>query len=184
MTGVYWTRPRTEPPGGTFKCEILHGFTVTPAKEIESIIREASETFQGTSYNLLTRNCNHFTAYLCERLTGMPGPSWLNRAASIGLALPCVVPRQWVTPPDADTADAALVNDDDSDDAHESSHMLGHVEASRERHSFDDGRNLSIEALADESTQSSLYTTSTHRSIKDTSGRDVHPAEIAPLPKP
>lgn len=43
----------------------------------------------GTSYNLLTKNCNHFTSYLCEKLTGRSAPSWLNRAASIGVALPC-----------------------------------------------------------------------------------------------
>ena len=50
----------------------------------------------GTSYNLLTKNCNHFTSYLCQKLTGRPAPSWLNRAASIGVALPCVVPREWI----------------------------------------------------------------------------------------
>lgn len=49
----------------------------------------------GTSYNLLTKNCNHFTSYLCEKLTSRSAPSWLNRAASIGVALPCVVPREW-----------------------------------------------------------------------------------------
>lgn len=63
-----------------------------PQAEIEVIIKEASEAFQGTAYNLLSKNCNHFTQYLCEKLTGTPGPAWLNRAASIGVALPCVVP--------------------------------------------------------------------------------------------
>uniref|UniRef100_A0A8H7TIP6 PPPDE domain-containing protein n=1 Tax=Bionectria ochroleuca TaxID=29856 RepID=A0A8H7TIP6_BIOOC len=66
LTGVYWTRPKTEPPGGTFRCEILHGFTLASDEEIENVIREASEEFQGTAYNLLTRNCNHFTSYLPE----------------------------------------------------------------------------------------------------------------------
>jgi len=105
ITGVYYTRPRLVPPGGTFKCEILHGFTVQPHAEIDAVIKEASDLFQGTSYNLLTKNCNHFTAYLCEKLTGRPGPAWLNRAASIGVALPCVVPREWIAPPDFETAD-------------------------------------------------------------------------------
>jgi hypothetical protein len=122
LTGVYWTRPRTDPPGGTFRCEILHGFTLASDAEIETTIKEVSEEFQGTAYNLLTRNCNHFTAYLCERLTGRAGPSWLNRAASIGVAMPCIVPRAWVEPPDFETADGELLDEDDMAD--EQSRML------------------------------------------------------------
>ncbi|CAK7268249.1 hypothetical protein SEPCBS119000_002964 [Sporothrix epigloea] len=108
-TGVYWTTPRTEPPGGTFRCEILQGFALATSEEIDSIIRSASEEFHGPSYNLLTKNCNHFTAYLCRKLTGLPGPAWLNRAASIGMALPCIVPRDWVEPPEYDSAEGELL---------------------------------------------------------------------------
>lgn len=122
VTGVYWTKPKTEPPGGTFKCEILHGFTLASDEEIDATLRAASEEFLGTSYNLLTKNCNHFTSYLCKKLTGQPGPGWLNRAASIGVALPCVVPRDWIEPPEYDTADGALLDEDDSN---ERSRMLG-----------------------------------------------------------
>lgn len=125
VTGVYWTKPKTEPPGGTFRCEILHGFTLATQVEIDTTIREVSDEFQGTAYNLLTRNCNHFTSYLCQKLTGLPGPSWLNRAASIGVALPCVVPRDWIDPPDYDTAAGDLLDEDDEDDADERSRMLG-----------------------------------------------------------
>jgi hypothetical protein len=115
VTGVYWTKPKTLPPGGTFKHEILQGFTLSPQNEIDAIIHEVSQEFQGTSYNLLTKNCNHFTAYLCQRLTGRPGPGWLNRAASIGVALPCIVPRDWIEPPEYDTADGELL-DENSDE--------------------------------------------------------------------
>ncbi|KAM5381752.1 hypothetical protein ACJZ2D_002972 [Fusarium nematophilum] len=123
VTGVYWTKPRTEPPGGTFRCEILHGFTLATEQEIDATLRSASDEFLGTAYNLLTKNCNHFTSYLCKKLTGQPGPSWLNRAASIGVALPCVVPRDWIEPPEYDTNDGALL--DDYDNSNEHSRMLG-----------------------------------------------------------
>ncbi|KAF6809716.1 UPF0326 protein hag1 [Colletotrichum sojae] len=123
VTGVYWTKPKTEPPGGTFKSEILHGFTFATQAEIDMILEEASREFLGTSYNLLTKNCNHFTSYLCKKLTSRPGPGWLNRAASIGVALPCVVPRDWIDPPEYDTADGALLEEED-DHAHEGSRML------------------------------------------------------------
>lgn len=120
VTGVYWTKPKTEPPGGTFKCELLHGFTLASDEEIESTIRAVSDEFKGTGYNLLTRNCNHFTSYLVQKLTGTPGPRWLNRAASIGVTFPCVVPRDWIEPPDYDTADGSLLGDE----ADESARML------------------------------------------------------------
>lgn len=116
MSGVYWTQARLEPPGGTFRCELLHGFTIRPENEIEDIIKETSQVFQGTSYNLLTKNCNHFTSYLCEKLTSRPAPAWLNRAASIGVALPCVVPRDWIEPPDHDTADGELLEEGEEDE--------------------------------------------------------------------
>ena len=67
-------------------------------------------------YSLLSQNCNHFTSYLVHKLTARPAPSWLNRAASIGLALPCVVPREWVSPPEFESQDGELVNEDDDDE--------------------------------------------------------------------
>lgn len=124
VSGVYWTKPGQVPPGALFRCEIIHGFTFATEPEIEATIRDASAAFLGPSYNILTLNCNHFTMHLVERLTGMTGPAWLNRAAKIGVALPCVVPREWVQPPAADMADGELVEDEYEDDGDESSHML------------------------------------------------------------
>jgi hypothetical protein len=184
MTGVYWTKPRIEPPGGTFKCEILHGFTLRPHDEIESILKEASESFQGTSYNLLNKNCNHFTQYLCEKLTGRSGPGWLNRAASIGVALPCVVPKEWIAPPDFETADGELVDEDDRSDSNERSRMLSDMDSSRERHSLDD--RVRDEVASDEEWDSEEErrqggSGKGKAPIRDTSGRVVPPAERAPV---
>lgn len=130
VTGVYWTKPKTVPPGGTFKSEILHGFTLAPQNEIDEIIHEVSNEFQGTAYNILSKNCNHFTAYLCQRLTGRSGPGWLNRAASIGVALPCIVPRDWIEPPEYDTQGGDLLDEDDNLD--ERSRMLRMSSEARE----------------------------------------------------
>lgn len=186
MTGVFWTRPKLEPPGGTFKCEILQGFTVYSQPEIDKIIRDASDVFQGTSYNLLSRNCNHFTAYLCEKLTGRPGPGWLNRAASIGVALPCVVPKEWIAPPDFETADGELVlDDDDHVSTHERSRMLGDTDSSQQRHSFDDGRqNFPVDDewdSAEDRRRGSNGKGKGKAPVRDSSGRVVPPAERAPL---
>lgn len=178
MSGVYWTKPLTEPPGGTFRCELLQGFTFRPVHEIEAIIKEVSAEFLGPSYNLLTQNCNHFTSHLCEKLIGKPAPGWLNRAASIGVALPCVVPREWIAPPDHDTADGELLEEDEEDERtsmlrqeyHRGSSFRGSLVASddegwesdRDRRNGGSGKGKSA--------------------VKDTGGRDLPASERAPLP--
>lgn len=40
MTGVYWTKPGQEPPGGTFRQQILQGFSFRPEEELNAIIHE------------------------------------------------------------------------------------------------------------------------------------------------
>lgn len=159
-----------EPPGGTFRCEIVQGLIFSPQAEIDAVIKEASEIFQGTSYNLLTKNCNHFTAYMCERLTGQPGPAWLNRAASIGVALPCIIPKEWVSPPDYETADGELIDDNDEQALLTST-----------RHSMDDGRpdltDYETEWSCDENNRTRK---GKGKDVRDTSGRVVPLSERAP----
>ncbi|KAI1100706.1 DUF862-domain-containing protein [Jackrogersella minutella] len=176
MTGVYWTRPKTEPPGGTFRTEVLQGFTFATQAEIDSIIRHASDEFQGTAYNLLTKNCNHFTSYLCQKLTGRPGPGWLNRAASIGVALPCVVPRDWIEPPDFETASGELLDDEGLDD-NEGTRMLR----------TDSARRLALESDDDEESVWNSEEPRRHNRngkgkgpARDSSGRTLPPSERAP----
>ncbi|MCJ1329272.1 hypothetical protein MMC10_005951 [Thelotrema lepadinum] len=109
-TGVFWTRPRLEPPGGTFRCSILQGFTYLSPGEIEQLVKDVSARFPGKEYNLITNNCNHFTSYLCRILTHREAPTFINRASKLGKAIPCLVPPQWVETPTADD----LVQDEDS----------------------------------------------------------------------
>lgn len=206
MSGVYWTRPKTEPPGGTWRIELLQGFTFRQPKEIDEIIKEASQKFQGTSYNLLTNNCNHFTNYLCQQLTSKPAPGWLNRAASIGIALPCVVPREWLAPPDHDTADGELLDEDDEDSYDERASFLRSEQRRRTRVLSDEdlsrvdeeesdkwGEDMdriasnsrtSAETYRDESRRSSAQGAGLRlAAVKDTSGRNLPVPERAPMPK-
>lgn len=49
----------------------------------------------------------------------------MNRAASIGLALPCVVPREWISPPDVETAEGELLEgEEEGDESHEGAGMM------------------------------------------------------------
>ncbi|KAH8837627.1 hypothetical protein MCOR27_001635 [Pyricularia oryzae] len=182
VTGVYWTKPGIEPPGGIFKCEILHGFTFSPQHEIDAIIRAASEHFLGTAYNLLTKNCNHFTQYLCQKLTDRPGPGWLNRAASIGVALPCIVPRDWVEPPDCDLADGELLADEDHDEDNstERSRMLRNSADRPRLITLEEGSEGGGRSSDEDQPRASMSKGQRRNSIRDTSGRQLPAAERAP----
>ncbi|OQO12074.1 hypothetical protein B0A48_02713 [Cryoendolithus antarcticus] len=111
-TGVWSSPPGTVPPGGTFRCSVLQGHTTKSKPEIEAVIRDVSAKFSGTKYNLLTQNCNHFTSALSTALLNKPTPSWVNRAAGIGVALPCMVPREWVQPPGVEDVEGELVDNE------------------------------------------------------------------------
>ncbi|KAI8368368.1 PPPDE putative peptidase domain-containing protein [Choanephora cucurbitarum] len=80
------------------------GYTNLSQKEIDQVLQDISKEYVGTSYKLLTRNCNHFSEDLCKRLTGRTAPGWINRAAKLGTMFPCVIPTEWIEPPDADTS--------------------------------------------------------------------------------
>lgn len=178
LTGVYWTKPKTEPPGGTFRGEILHGFTLATEEEIAATLQAASEEFLGPSYNLLTKNCNHFTSYLCEKLTGSASPAWLNRAARIGVAFPCVVPRDWIEPPEYDTADGELLEDEDYD-LDERSRMLRH-NGPHFMVENDDSGESDAEEWDSEQERRRGGNGKGKQVVRDTSGRTLPPAERAP----
>ncbi|KAI9653075.1 MAG: hypothetical protein M1821_007726 [Bathelium mastoideum] len=194
VSGVYWTRPRLEPPGGTFRVEILHGFSYLPVDDIEGIVREVSQKFLGPSYNLLTNNCNHFTSYLCHRLTSRRAPSWLNRAASIGVALPCLVPREWtdLEPPDHDTAASELLDEGDEDDGHDERSPMIRGDSGEDEREREQRRLIAEEESIDDDEEeerrrrkSAALGGNRPRKVsfaRDTSGREVPAAERAPTP--
>ncbi|KAI9890199.1 MAG: hypothetical protein M1814_004361 [Vezdaea aestivalis] len=175
VSGVYWTRPRTEPPGATFRAEILHGFTLQTEEDIQATLKEISTEFDGISYNLLTKNCNHFTSALCERLTSRPAPKWINRAAGIGLALPCIVPKQWIEPPDHDTADGELV-DDESQRSDSHAGLLD--ESPRTMNNVDDDESSATDPSSHRASNI-LQNGRRSREVRDTASRMIPPSEVA-----
>ncbi|EXX77624.1 hypothetical protein RirG_022140 [Rhizophagus irregularis DAOM 197198w] len=95
-TGVFVTRPKQGPPNVTFKESIAMGYTTMDKEEIKNVIDELSREWHGNTYNLLTRNCNHFSSELCEQLVGKPAPKWINRAAKLGTFFPCIQSNSWI----------------------------------------------------------------------------------------
>lgn len=93
-TGIFEVEPK-QCPGFTFRKSILIGRTDLGPKEVRAFMEKLAEEYTGHSYNLITKNCNHFCSDVCVRLTGKPIPRWVNRLARLGncftscFCLPC-----------------------------------------------------------------------------------------------
>ncbi|KAK9145025.1 hypothetical protein Sjap_004928 [Stephania japonica] len=82
-TGIFRGKTR-ECLGLTFRKSILIGRTDLGPHEVHKFMEELSKSYTGTSYNLITKNCNHFCNDVSLRLTGKRIPRWINRLAKIG----------------------------------------------------------------------------------------------------
>jgi deubiquitinase DESI2 len=84
-TGVFVTTTPKRPPYGTVFRESIRIATITKSEtEIERIIDRISAEFTGNSYDLFTRNCNHFSNEFCMYLCDKRIPGWVNRLALFG----------------------------------------------------------------------------------------------------
>lgn len=69
------------------------GEAVLSARALQQLLAECMADFAGSSYSVLTRNCNHFTAELCQRLVHRAPPHWINCAAAKGAVISRAVTR-------------------------------------------------------------------------------------------
>ncbi|KAG2319269.1 hypothetical protein Bca4012_054463 [Brassica carinata] len=82
-TGVF-SCPSTKNPMYTYREKIVLGKTDCTIFMVNQILRELSREWPGHTYDLLSKNCNHFCDVLCDRL-GVPKlPGWVNRFAHAG----------------------------------------------------------------------------------------------------
>ncbi|KAF6143680.1 hypothetical protein GIB67_021690 [Kingdonia uniflora] len=90
-TGIFEGMPK-QCAAFTFRKSILIGRTDMGSKEVRSFMKNLAVGYAGDTYNLITKNCNHFCNDVCIRLTGKRIPSWVNRLAKIGFLCNCVLP--------------------------------------------------------------------------------------------
>ncbi|KAL6127673.1 hypothetical protein ACLB2K_071036 [Fragaria x ananassa] len=82
-SGVF-SCPSGKNPMYTYRECIVLGTTDCSIFKVNQILRELSREWPGYTYDLLSKNCNHFCDELCERL-GVPKlPGWVNRFAHAG----------------------------------------------------------------------------------------------------
>ncbi|KAK6912526.1 PPPDE peptidase domain [Dillenia turbinata] len=90
-TGVFEVEPK-HCPGFVFRKSVLIGRTDLGPREVRTFMEKLAEEYSGNSYNLITKNCNHFCNDACVRLTGKTIPRWVNRLARLGFLCNCVLP--------------------------------------------------------------------------------------------
>ncbi|CAK9176903.1 unnamed protein product [Ilex paraguariensis] len=82
-TGVF-SCPSGKNPMYKYRECIVLGKTDFSIFKVNQVLRELSREWPGNSYDLLSKNCNHFCDEFCERL-GVPKlPGWVNRFANAG----------------------------------------------------------------------------------------------------
>ncbi|KAJ8467766.1 hypothetical protein OPV22_030318 [Ensete ventricosum] len=82
-SGVF-SCPPGKNPMYTYREQIILGETNCSILKVNQILRELSQAWPGHSYDLLSKNCNHFCDAFCERLGVQKLPGWVNRFANAG----------------------------------------------------------------------------------------------------
>ncbi|CAI9775465.1 unnamed protein product [Fraxinus pennsylvanica] len=91
-SGVFEVEPR-ECPGFKFRKSIFIGTTYLDATQVRELIECKAANYNGDSYHLIVKNCNHFCKDICHELTGKKIPKWVNRLAKLGSIFNCVLPE-------------------------------------------------------------------------------------------
>eukprot|EP01012_Entosiphon_sulcatum_P040278 TRINITY_DN53930_c0_g1_i1.p1 TRINITY_DN53930_c0_g1~~TRINITY_DN53930_c0_g1_i1.p1 ORF type:complete len:245 (+),score=37.40 TRINITY_DN53930_c0_g1_i1:22-735(+) len=81
VTGVFALHPHTACPG--FRMSIALGQTTVTQQQLAWFLKGLEREWPASSYDLLKRNCNHFSEALAQKL-GVTVPAWVNRAARLG----------------------------------------------------------------------------------------------------
>lgn len=82
-SGVFEIDPR-QCPGFRFRKSIFIGTTSLDPFQVREFMERQSVNYNGNTYHLIIKNCNHFSDDMCYKLTGNQIPKWVNRLARIG----------------------------------------------------------------------------------------------------
>mmetsp|Transcript_6664 Transcript_6664/g.20974 ORF Transcript_6664/g.20974 Transcript_6664/m.20974 type:complete len:242 (+) Transcript_6664:1065-1790(+) len=105
--GIGDHRPRSA-QNAIFRASLPMG-AVTDASAVARAVDGLRTRFPAAGYDLVARNCNHFSDALVHALVGRNVPAWVNRAALLGSCVACLVPRDRDPTQPGDEAAAPLV---------------------------------------------------------------------------
>ncbi|XP_020251642.1 deSI-like protein At4g17486, partial [Asparagus officinalis] len=82
-SGVFEVEPR-QCPGFRFRKSIYMGTTCLDPMQVRDFMELNSVNYNGDTYHLIGKNCNHSCKDIRFKLTGNLIPKWVNRLAIIG----------------------------------------------------------------------------------------------------
>ncbi|AQK45792.1 DeSI-like protein [Zea mays] len=82
-SGVFEVEPKSC-PGFTYRRSVWMGTTDLSRAEFRSFIENLAGKYNGNTYHLISKNCNHFTDDVCKNLTRKSISGWVNRLARVG----------------------------------------------------------------------------------------------------
>jgi len=85
-TGVFRSAPR-ECQAHRYRSSEVLGKVQKSRNEVEELLRVMSREWKGNDYDLLRRNCCHFSDEFSQRLGAGPIPRWVLSAAKLGAGL-------------------------------------------------------------------------------------------------
>lgn len=91
-SGVFEVEPK-QCPGFKFRKSIFIGTTCLDPMQVREFMERISASYNGDTYHLIVKNCNHFCRDICYKLTGNSIPKWVNRLAKIGSICNCILPE-------------------------------------------------------------------------------------------
>ncbi|KAL8429537.1 hypothetical protein ACSSS7_006549 [Eimeria intestinalis] len=80
---------------GTYEYSLHMGTCTLSGADLSNAISSLQRAFPGTSYDLVSRNCNHFSDALLKAVVGKGIPSHINRASRYGQWFSCLLPEEW-----------------------------------------------------------------------------------------
>eukprot|EP00811_Abedinium_folium_P000583 NODE_10534_length_1345_cov_4.799672.p1 GENE.NODE_10534_length_1345_cov_4.799672~~NODE_10534_length_1345_cov_4.799672.p1 ORF type:complete len:277 (-),score=84.33 NODE_10534_length_1345_cov_4.799672:359-1189(-) len=84
-SGLTWNYPGRN-FDHSFREALPMGCTKLSRLAVLNVLREMESEWKGNSYQVLTRNCHHFTEDFCRRLGVNTPPPWINKLAGTGAA--------------------------------------------------------------------------------------------------
>ena len=66
------------------RTSIKIGTTSLTRRQVEMLVLELGTHYSGKTYNIISKNCNHFGDEFAKRLCEKGIPGWINRLAYFG----------------------------------------------------------------------------------------------------
>ncbi|CAI2381636.1 unnamed protein product [Moneuplotes crassus] len=93
-TGVFDSEPLSL-EGEAYRASVELG-TISSMSEFYRALEIVKQDFEANQYNVLTKNCNHFSDAICRKMLGRGIPGYINRMAKMGSCCRCLIPKKMM----------------------------------------------------------------------------------------